>query len=145
MIPTPTQEDAWGGLPTEGKQLRNYARMFPTPTSRDHKDTGVSVVNGTVPVNGLLGRHVQMFPTPLSAPTSDASHNQVSGRWRAAMAKAIAEQMARHISLDEAEEQVRIAQGSLNPAWVCWLMGFPPNWTDIGTPNPLESPASPPE
>jgi len=22
--------------------------------------------------------------------------------------------------------------GQLNPDWVCWLMGFPVGWTDIG-------------
>jgi hypothetical protein len=24
------------------------------------------------------------------------------------------------------------AGGQLNPDWVCWLMGFPTGWTDIG-------------
>jgi hypothetical protein len=28
------------------------------------------------------------------------------------------------------------AGGSLNPAWVCWLMGFPPGWVDTGTESP---------
>jgi hypothetical protein len=27
-------------------------------------------------------------------------------------------------------------KGSLNPAWVCWLMGFPPGWVDTGTESP---------
>jgi len=34
------------------------AVRWPTPTTRDHKDTGDSVANGTVPVNGYLGRAV---------------------------------------------------------------------------------------
>jgi hypothetical protein len=38
--------------------LRTAVRTWPTPTSRDHKDTGDSIANGTVPVNGLLGRAV---------------------------------------------------------------------------------------
>jgi hypothetical protein len=32
--------------------------LWPTPTTRDHKDTGDSIMDGTVPVNGLLGRAV---------------------------------------------------------------------------------------
>jgi hypothetical protein len=50
--------------------------MWPTPTSRDHKDTGDCK---NVPVNALLGRAV--------GPTKQI--------------------------------------GSLNPAWVEWLMGYP--------------------
>jgi hypothetical protein len=38
---------------------------------------------------------------------------------------------------------INVVEGSLNPAWVEWLMGYPPGWTDISTPNP-PSPASPP-
>ena len=56
--------------------------MWPTPTSRDHKDTGDCA---NVPVNALPGRAV--------------------GPSR--------------------------ASGSLNPAWVEWLMGFPEGWTDL--------------
>jgi hypothetical protein len=41
-----------------GLNLRTYADKWPTPTSRDYKDTGDSIANGTVPVNGLLGRAV---------------------------------------------------------------------------------------
>ena len=64
--------------------------MWPTPTSRDHKDTGDCA---NVPVNALLGRAV--------GPSK--------------------------------------AAGSLNPAWVEWLMGFPPGWTDL---KPSEMPSS---
>jgi hypothetical protein len=27
------------------------------------------------------------------------------------------------------------AGGQLNPTWVCWLMGYPQDWVDIGTEN----------
>ena len=63
-------------------------KMWPTPTSRDHKDTGDCA---NVPINGLLGRSV--------------------GPSR--------------------------ANGSLNPTWVEWLMGFPEGWTDL---KPSEMP-----
>lgn len=38
---------------------------------------------------------------------------------------------------------VNMIQGSLNPDWVEWLMGYPEGWTDISTENPNTSPASP--
>jgi hypothetical protein len=71
------------------EHLSEAVRMWPTPTSRDHKDTGDSIMNGTVPVNGLLGRAV--------APTK--------------------------------------MKGSLDPAFVEYLMGYPIGWTVL---KPLE-------
>lgn len=49
--------------PARSNDLDDYVAAFPgptwpTPTSRDYKDTGDSIANGTVPVNGLLGRAV---------------------------------------------------------------------------------------
>jgi hypothetical protein len=96
-IPTPTAGDAKssGSRNTPeskahpGVSLTDYVRedggtgRWPTPTARDHKDTGDSVSLGTVPVNGLLGRAVEPSKT----------------------------------------------NGSLNPTWVEWLMGFPLGWT----------------
>ena len=49
-----------------GIPLDMAARMFPTPTSRDHKD-GDAHSCQNVPVNGLLVREVHMLPTPSSA------------------------------------------------------------------------------
>jgi len=41
-----------------GVTLQQQVKLWPTPTTRDHKDTGDSIMDGTVPVNGLLGRAV---------------------------------------------------------------------------------------
>ena len=41
-----------------GITLQQQVKLWPTPTTRDHKDTGNSIMDGTVPVNGLLGRAV---------------------------------------------------------------------------------------
>lgn len=57
--------------------------MWPTPTSRDHKDGSFTP---NVEINGLLGRTVWAPSEPMEKP------------------------------------------GALNPAFVCWLMGFPPEW-----------------
>jgi site-specific DNA-cytosine methylase len=50
--------------PARSNDLDDYVAAYPTvdrwptPTSRDYKDTGDSIANGTVPVNGLPGRAV---------------------------------------------------------------------------------------
>lgn len=67
----------------EPKLSGQVKAMWPTPTSRDHKD-GKFTPN--VAVNGLLGRTVWGSEEPMEKP------------------------------------------GALNPAFVCWLMGFPPEW-----------------
>jgi hypothetical protein len=74
--------------------MAQVLERWPTPTTRDYKDTGDSIANGTVPVNGLLGRAVE--PSKVN--------------------------------------------GSLNPTWVEWLMGFPLGWTDL---EPSATPSSP--
>lgn len=87
----------------------NGVLLWPTPTSRDHKDTGNCE---NVPVNYLLGRMVKLYPTP------NAVTNHNNGR------------------LDEwggsgnPFRGTPEGRGSLNPAWVEWLMGFPIGWTD---------------
>lgn len=68
MLPTPRTTDGTGGpRPTDGMKrigkndqtyginLSDKIRMLPTPTARDHKDTG-NMEN--VPVNALLGREL---------------------------------------------------------------------------------------
>jgi hypothetical protein len=87
--PNRTSEGYGRGLKELVEGREQVKRNWPTPTSRDHKDTGDSVANGTVPVNGLLGRAV--------APTK--------------------------------------MQGSLNPAFVEYLMGYAIGWTVL---KPLE-------
>jgi hypothetical protein len=63
-------------------KLSAQVKMWPTPTGRDHKDTGDCE---NVPDNGLLGRVVQ--------PTKE--------------------------------------NGSLNPAFVEFLMNYPKDWTRL--------------
>ena len=38
---------------------------------------------------------------------------------------------------------VNVVEGSLNPDWVEWLMGYPQGWTDLSTESPTfhESPS----
>jgi hypothetical protein len=58
----------------------------------------------------------QMFPTPAARDWEDNG-------------KSPAELERNSVTL------ATIAGGSLNPTWVEWLMGFPPNWTEVDMPK----------
>ncbi len=85
--------------------------LWPTPTARDHKDTGDL---SNVPENGLLPRVVQRveretWPTPTQADGTGGPGS--SGR-------------------DGGDNLRTAAGGQLNPTFVEWLMGFPEGWSD---------------
>src|SRR5690606_8481597 len=77
--------------------LQDQVRLasWATPTARDHKD---STSEGTVPVNGLLGRQVWSAGSPDSGPAPNGMP--------AATGK----------------------PGQLNPAFSLWLMGYSAGW-----------------
>ncbi len=92
-----------------GMPLTVAARMWPTPTSRDHKD-GSAQSCANVPVNALLGRAVHQFKTPQARDWKGPQGRAYSG---------------------EAMDLPAQVGGSLNPTWVEWLMGYPSGWTDL--------------
>ena len=100
MLPTPSSGGESGG------PHGICGGMWPTPTSRDHKD-GDAHSCQNVPVNGLLGREVHMLPTPSSAYAVGSSGGSRGADLRNA------------------------AGGSLSPDWVEWLMGVPIGWTSM--------------
>ena len=113
--PTPQAFDAKGvpnGNAVERRKkggcrnLSQEVHMWPTPTSRDHKD-GSAAACRNVPVNGLLGRAVH-YPTPHANCSTGAGQRGTGGP-----------------NLQTA------VGGTLNPLWVELLMGFPPGWTDM--------------
>lgn len=91
------------------------------------------------------------WPTPMSVPESKASHGQLSGRFREAMAQEIARRQWPTPTAHNAKEcaapsefnrntPTLAAQASggpqtqpmtLNPVWVEWLMGWPAEWTAL--------------
>lgn len=83
------------------------AALLPTPTARDWKD-GSAKSCANVEPNSLLGRVVHLLPTP----------RVCSGLRSSGMNRS------------ELTTQQGV-NGSLNPEWVEWLMGFPVGWTAL--------------
>ena len=103
-----------------GIPLDMAVRMFPTPTSRDHKD-GDAHSCQNVPVNGLLVREVHLLPTPSSGGDSGGPHGIRGGSWA----------KERLVETFGEEDAVAMSGGSLSPDWVSWLMGLPVGWTSL--------------
>lgn len=119
MWPTPTVNGNYnqkGMSKNSGDGLATAVKMWPTPTSRDHKD-GTAESCQNVPVNSLLGRAVHLYPTPT------ASCHQNPGIHGQGGQNLVTEVFQR-------ETGEIPTSGSLNPAWVELLMGFPPGWTE---------------
>jgi hypothetical protein len=117
--PTAAPSSHGGG----GGELHKQVTRWPMPTARDHKD---GQYNPNVPINGLLGRAVWRTPTA-------RDHKGASG---------VAYKLERGSAVGLNDQVKSENGGALNPAWVEWLMGFPPGWTDIGPQSRKASRAS---
>jgi DNA (cytosine-5)-methyltransferase 1 len=85
------------------RSLVQVAReMWPTPHANCHTGAGAQGRQGGLNIQTA----VKMYPTPMVGSTSEASHNQISGRFREGMKRAG-------------------VSGCLNPEWIEWLMGYP--------------------
>lgn len=122
-------------------------KQWATPTSRDHKDGACA--DQDVPTNALLGRQTaRWFPsgppaptTPRDGPASSPSGPTSPRRWSTPIsgdAHLGSNQDAAQRRMEEGKvtlsRQVEVAQTGkrrLNPAFVEWLMGWPPGWTDF--------------
>ncbi len=136
--PTPTVNDSRGGRNnTSGRSNPDSKHhsgttlcdaVWPTPTSRDHKD-GPYCPN--VPVNGLLGRTV--WPTPTSLAHAKDGNNEAGNS-----AGLVA--IRKHAMATGSPERTE-KPGALNPAFVCWLMGYPTGWASCGASVTRSTPA----
>lgn len=108
-FPTPRVEDGECAGAHRGKpdSLHSYTRLFPTPCVADAEGGRTSKGKGR-PDEAGLAVTVKQLPTPTA---QDAKNNGA------------ASQHERNTKPLNAE-----VGGALNPAWVCWLMGWPPGW-----------------
>jgi hypothetical protein len=111
---------------------------WPTPTARDHKDTGNL---SRVPENSLLPRVVQRregWPTPTARDRH--TYAKVKRGARSTVETGGGTPLVMAVSPGGPPDR----GGQLNPTWVEWLMGFPTGWTDLeasGTPSSPKSPS----
>jgi hypothetical protein len=121
-------------------------RLWGTPTSRDHKDTG-DMTN--VPVNGLLGRQVLM-PTPrvegfdagMHRGKPDSLHSYAK-LWPTPRASENENRTTKPAPSHGnghgkvlAGEVGQTSSMKLNSAWVSRMMGYPDGWMDVGEETP---------
>ena len=114
--------------------------LWPTPLSRDWKDTGNINNWKDKDKRSNLPREVmkadqKMWPTP------NASDNRDRGNLSdPAVQRRI--KLGKQVGLTMAVKEKK-GSGSLNPTWVEWLMGYPSGWTDLNHSETQSSPKSP--
>lgn len=119
---TPRATDGSNGGPNQGGgALSHDAAMAGWPTPRT-SDTNGSGAHGDGGLDLRTTAQLAGWPTPLSAPDSEASHNQVSGQFRRAMAAAMPE------SIGSGAETG--STGRLRAGHSRWLMRIPSEWDD---------------
>ena len=105
--------------PARSRNLNDQIAKFPTPTSRDWKDSGSSQGNRKSP---NLGTIASRFPTPRTKVMCGGTGSY--RKMKDLEAKGI-------ISSEERRQMTAGSGGQLNPTWVEWLMGWPLEWTAL--------------
>lgn len=111
--------------------IRKHA-LWATASARDWKDspgmatTGVNPDGSTRNRLDQLPRQAALYPTPkASAAGPDFAKADRSATGMSLPTIAVIQQLGAEPSGPSAQTE---KPGALNPAFVCWLMGFPPEW-----------------
>ena len=105
--------------PARSRNLNDQIAKFPTPTSRDWKDSGSSQGNRKSP---NLGTIASRFPTPRTKGMCGGSG--AFQKMKALEAEGI-------VTTEERKQMTAGNGGQLNPTWTEWLMGWPLEWTAL--------------
>ena len=131
------------------KALKKRKEMWPTPATKGYGHAAEGMVGNLIEKieHGVITKleAEQMLSLPhlenhrtwkKKFPTPQASDNRDRGNMSNPSIQRRVE-IGKQISLSQS---VHPTSGKLNPTWVEWLMGWPPEWTDL---KPLEMDKSP--
>lgn len=108
---------------------KETAALWATPSARDWKDTPGMATVATNPDGSKrtrldqLPRQAALYPTPTSLAPARNGNNEAGNSAGLVGIRAIGLGLEANGPLEQTEKP-----GALNPAFVCWLMGFPPEW-----------------
>ena len=159
-IPTPTSQDFIERNSTSKETLNpetnksvsldRWVKFWPTPRANDPEKRGAN--NPEDPRNGLPGA-VRKWPTPTQRDYKSSKGKTQEERGRSPGSADLSEKVETFPTPDVGAAKGRGAKsaggrsrlgGSLNPTWVCWLMGWPAGGTLNQTCNESQ-PESPTE
>ena len=145
--PTPTCADAFTDKLKSSQQqegsmhsvnLSQAVRMWPTPTSQDGKQGGITPYQREGKWQKLLHQAVieeeeqkqavKMWPTPCASDDRDRGNMA-----NPAIKRRV--EMGKQVMLSMAVKE-EVGGGQLNPDWVEWLMNWPIGWTSTEPLNP---------
>ena len=129
MWPTPTVNDVGNAAapPSQEAPVRATCATWATPTQAD--GMGGPGNSGRDGGNNLRTQVSEQWRTP-NAYDGQQRHNTVATERHLEMGKTISLGM---------QMSVETGRGTLNPAWVAQLQGFPPGWLDSSTPVPQDA------
>lgn len=115
-------------------QASVIAKLLPTPSARDHKDTPNMARKGTNPDgtnrerDDMLPRRIygELIPTPRAGKVT----TELEASWlaRNESGKAAPRPLALHCQTFGAESSAPTGGMRLTPEFLSWLMGYPPSW-----------------
>ena len=109
-------------------EILRAVAMWPTPTARDHKDTGPNTDYQRIADRSGLAGVVQVREPSWPTPVARDAQSYLKVKRGAASQEAGSERIP-PLAVAVSPEGPPANGGQLNPTWVEWLMGFPLGWT----------------